>query len=139
MTLPSKPWKDVGEHHMILGREAMPCIIMFLNNRHYFCNHFHIKIQKIYDKCHDKKSCCCNHNTAQNPKNHLNEMSIEAFSALSLKAKNVIPITAQCTVFAESEVVSWINFQLYYMKFQHFFNCPFQTFILGTTSRNADY
>ena len=22
MTLPSKPWKDVGEHHMILGREA---------------------------------------------------------------------------------------------------------------------
>ncbi len=37
------------------------------------------------------------------------EMSIEAFSALSLKAKNVIPITAQCTVFAESEVVSLVG------------------------------
>ena len=37
------------------------------------------------------------------------EMSIEAFSALSLKAKNVILITAQCTVFAESEVVSLVG------------------------------
>ncbi len=37
------------------------------------------------------------------------EMSIEAFSVLSLKAKNVIPITAQCTVFAESEVVSLVG------------------------------
>ena len=37
------------------------------------------------------------------------EMSIEAFSALSLKAINVIPITAQCTVFAESEVVSLVG------------------------------
>ena len=34
------------------------------------------------------------------------EMSLDEFSALSLKAKNVIPITAQCAVFAESEVIS---------------------------------
>lgn len=34
------------------------------------------------------------------------EMSLEDFSNLSLKAKNVIPITSQCTVFAESEVIS---------------------------------
>ncbi len=33
------------------------------------------------------------------------EMSIEEFSRLSLSAKNLIPITAQCTVFAESEVI----------------------------------
>ena len=31
------------------------------------------------------------------------EMSLPEFSNLSLTAKNVIPITAQCTVFAESE------------------------------------
>lgn len=37
------------------------------------------------------------------------EMSLEEFSRLSLKAKNVIPITAQCTVFAESEVVSLVG------------------------------
>ena len=37
------------------------------------------------------------------------EMSLEEFSKLSLKAKNVIPITAQCTVFAESEVVSLVG------------------------------
>ncbi len=37
------------------------------------------------------------------------EMSLEGFSRLSLKAKNVIPITAQCTVFAESEVVSLVG------------------------------
>lgn len=37
------------------------------------------------------------------------EMSLEEFSNLSLKAKNVIPITAQCTVFAESEVVSLVG------------------------------
>ena len=36
------------------------------------------------------------------------EMSLEEFSKLSLTAENVIPITAQCTVFAESEVVSLI-------------------------------
>ena len=34
------------------------------------------------------------------------EMSLSDFSKLSLKAKNVIPITAQCTVFAESEVIT---------------------------------
>lgn len=33
------------------------------------------------------------------------ECSLEEFSNLSLTAKNVIPITAQCTVFAESEVI----------------------------------
>lgn len=37
------------------------------------------------------------------------EMSLDEFSHLSLKAKNVIPITAQCTVFAESEVVSLVG------------------------------
>lgn len=37
------------------------------------------------------------------------EMSLDDFSKLSLKAKNVIPITAQCTVFAESEVISLVG------------------------------
>ncbi len=37
------------------------------------------------------------------------EMSLEEFSKLSLSAKNVIPITAQCTVFAESEVISLVG------------------------------
>ena len=37
------------------------------------------------------------------------EMSLSDFSKLSLKAKNVIPISAQCTVFAESEVISLIG------------------------------
>ena len=37
------------------------------------------------------------------------EMSLEEFSALSLKAKNAIPITAQCTVFAESEVIALVG------------------------------
>ena len=37
------------------------------------------------------------------------EMSLDEFSKLSLKAKNVIPITAQCTVFAESEVISLVG------------------------------
>jgi len=37
------------------------------------------------------------------------EMSLEEFSNLSLKAKNVIPITAQCTVFAESEVIALVG------------------------------
>ena len=37
------------------------------------------------------------------------EMSLPEFSNLSLSAKNVIPITAQCTVFAESEVISHIG------------------------------
>ena len=37
------------------------------------------------------------------------EMTLEEFSALSLKAKNVIPITAQCTVFAESEVIALVG------------------------------
>lgn len=40
---------------------------------------------------------------------HAFEMSLEEFSNLSLSAKNVIPITAQCTVFAESEVISLIG------------------------------
>ena len=34
------------------------------------------------------------------------EMTLPEFSKLSLTAKNVIPITAQCTVFAESEVIT---------------------------------
>ncbi len=37
------------------------------------------------------------------------EMTLPEFSRLSLKAKNVIPITAQCTVFAESEVISLVG------------------------------
>ncbi len=37
------------------------------------------------------------------------EMSLPEFSALSLNAKNVIPITAQCTVFAESEVITLVG------------------------------
>ena len=37
------------------------------------------------------------------------EMSLEEFSNLSLSAKNVIPITAQCAVFAESEVISLVG------------------------------
>ena len=37
------------------------------------------------------------------------EMSLDEFSKLALKAKNVIPITAQCTVFAESEVISLVG------------------------------
>ena len=37
------------------------------------------------------------------------ELSLEDFSKLSLTAKNVIPITAQCTVFAESEVITLVG------------------------------
>lgn len=37
------------------------------------------------------------------------EMELEEFSKLALKAKNVIPITSQCTVFAESEVISLVG------------------------------
>ena len=37
------------------------------------------------------------------------ECSLEEFSNLSLTAKNVIPITAQCTVFAESEVITLVG------------------------------
>ena len=37
------------------------------------------------------------------------EMSLPEFCQLSLKAKNPIPITAQCTVFAESEVISLVG------------------------------
>lgn len=37
------------------------------------------------------------------------EMPLDEFSKLSLKAKNIIPITAQCTVFAESEVISLVG------------------------------
>jgi predicted CoA-substrate-specific enzyme activase len=33
-------------------------------------------------------------------------MDLEAFSELSLKAGRVIPVTSQCSVFAESEVIS---------------------------------
>ena len=37
------------------------------------------------------------------------EMERPEFSKLSLAAKNVIPITSQCTVFAESEVISLVG------------------------------
>ena len=37
------------------------------------------------------------------------EMTLPEFSELSLTAKNVIPITAQCTVFAESEVITLVG------------------------------
>jgi predicted CoA-substrate-specific enzyme activase len=37
------------------------------------------------------------------------ECSLEEFSELSLGAKNVIPISAQCTVFAESEVITLVG------------------------------
>jgi predicted CoA-substrate-specific enzyme activase len=37
------------------------------------------------------------------------EMTLPEFSKLSLQAKNTIPITAQCTVFAESEVISLVG------------------------------
>ena len=37
------------------------------------------------------------------------EMSLDEFSNLSLTAKNVIPITARCAVFAESEVISLVG------------------------------
>ncbi|MBW1988692.1 MAG: activase [Deltaproteobacteria bacterium] len=34
------------------------------------------------------------------------DVSLDEFSELSLKAKRVVPVTSQCTVFAESELVS---------------------------------
>ncbi len=37
------------------------------------------------------------------------EISLDEFSQLSLSAKNAIPITAQCTVFAESEVITLVG------------------------------
>ena len=37
------------------------------------------------------------------------EMSLSEFSKLSLSAKNVVPISAQCTVFAESEVITLVG------------------------------
>ena len=37
------------------------------------------------------------------------ELSLPEFSKLSLNAKNVIPITAQCTGFAESEVITLVG------------------------------
>lgn len=37
------------------------------------------------------------------------EVSLDEFSKLSLSAKNTIPITAQCTVFAESEVITLVG------------------------------
>ena len=37
------------------------------------------------------------------------EMTLPEFSQLSLTANNVIPITAQCTVFAESEVITLVG------------------------------
>ncbi|MFC1849797.1 acyl-CoA dehydratase activase [candidate division CSSED10-310 bacterium] len=36
------------------------------------------------------------------------ELSLSEFSDLSLKAKSVVPITSQCSVFAESEVISLV-------------------------------
>ena len=40
---------------------------------------------------------------------HAFELTLPEFSKLSLTAKNVIPITAQCTVFAESEVITLVG------------------------------
>ena len=37
------------------------------------------------------------------------EMTLDEFSELSMKTKNVIPITSQCAVFAESEVISLVG------------------------------
>lgn len=37
------------------------------------------------------------------------EMSLSDFSNLSIGAKNLIPITSQCTVFAESEVITLVG------------------------------
>ena len=37
------------------------------------------------------------------------ECSLDEFAELSLTAKNAIPITAQCTVFAESEVITLVG------------------------------
>ncbi len=37
------------------------------------------------------------------------EVTLDEFSDLSLSAKNAIPITAQCTVFAESEVITLVG------------------------------
>ncbi len=37
------------------------------------------------------------------------EMELDEFCSLSLTAKNVIPITSQCTVFCESEVISLVG------------------------------
>ncbi len=37
------------------------------------------------------------------------EMGLEAFSDLSLQARSVIPVSSQCSVFAETEVVSLIS------------------------------
>jgi len=37
------------------------------------------------------------------------ECTLDEFSTLSLTAKNVIPITSQCTVFAESEVITLVG------------------------------
>ena len=36
-------------------------------------------------------------------------LGVTEFSNLSLTAKNVIPTTAQCTVFAESEVITLVG------------------------------
>jgi len=36
-------------------------------------------------------------------------MDLSAFSALSLQAKKTIPVTAQCSVFAETEVISLLS------------------------------
>lgn len=37
------------------------------------------------------------------------ELSLSDFSSLSLTAKSIIPITAQCSVFAESEVITLVG------------------------------
>lgn len=37
------------------------------------------------------------------------EVTLDEFSDLSLKATNIIPITSQCSVFAESEVISLVG------------------------------
>ena len=52
------------------------------------------------------------------------EMSLEEFSGLSLSAKNVIPITYQCAVFAESEVISLVGKESPWMKVRQGFSYP---------------
>ena len=37
------------------------------------------------------------------------QMDLEAFSELSLSARRAIPVTSQCSVFAETEVISLIS------------------------------
>ena len=58
------------------------------------------------------------------------EMSLEEFSKLSLTAENVIPITAQCTVFAESEVITLVGEGNRRMKLRQEFSRQLQNAVL---------